>query len=190
MCLSAPPGELALSAPSPLDQPAQSVDQRLKMASWLIDAEDRGVDVIYNAVTTQDLDALTRLGRYDLTVVAAGKGELVAMFDRDAERSVFTTRSAGWPSRTSTGWRRTRNGRTRTCGFHAIPGLGELFVIPALTAGGPVRHPVLGGGAGRPARPLGRRGRPDGTRGAPAPHPRPDREVPAVGARARRRRSS
>ena len=135
--LSAPPGELALAAPSPLDRPAQSVDQRVKMARWLIDAEDRGVDVVYNSVTTQDLDALTQLGRYDLTVVAAGKGDLVAMFDRDDERSVFRTPQRGLAVAYVHGLAPDPKWPAPHVGFHAIPGLGELFVIPALAAGGP-----------------------------------------------------
>jgi hypothetical protein len=137
VCLSAPPGQLALSAPSPLDHPAQSVDQRIKMAQWLIDAEDRGVDVLYNSVTTQDLDALTQLGRYDLAVVAAGKGDLVAMFDRDDERSVFSTPQRGLAVAYVHGLAPDPMWPVPNVGFHAIPGLGELFVIPALTGSGP-----------------------------------------------------
>jgi hypothetical protein len=137
VCLSAPPGELALSAPCPLDRPAQSVDQRLKMAQWLIDAEDRGVEVLYNSVTTSDLDALTRMGRYDLTVVAAGKGELVAMFDRDDARSLFTTPQRGLAVAYVHGLAPDPKWPAPHVGFHAVPGLGELFVIPALAAGGP-----------------------------------------------------
>jgi hypothetical protein len=135
--LSAPPGELAFGAPCPLDAPAQSVDQRVKMAQWLLDAEDRGVDVVYNSVTTQDLDALTQLGRYDLTVVAAGKGELVAMFDRDDERSVFTSPQRGLAVAYVHGLAPDPKWPVPHVGFHAVPGLGELFVIPGLTNSGP-----------------------------------------------------
>jgi hypothetical protein len=135
--LSAPPGELAFGAPCPLDAPAQSVDQRVKMAQWLLDAEDRGVDVVYNSVTTQDLDALTRLGRYDLAIVAAGKGELVAMFDRDDERSVFTSPQRGLAVAYVNGLAPDPKWPVPHVGFHAIPGLGELFVIPGLTGSGP-----------------------------------------------------
>ena len=135
--LSAPPGELAFGARCPLDAPAQSVDQRVKMAQWLLDAEDRGVDVVYNSVTTQDLDALTRLGRYDLAIVAAGKGELVAMFDRDDERSVFTSPQRGLAVAYVNGLAPDPKWPVPHVGFHAIPGLGELFVIPGLTGSGP-----------------------------------------------------
>jgi 2-polyprenyl-6-methoxyphenol hydroxylase-like FAD-dependent oxidoreductase len=137
VALSAPPGELALSVPAPLDRPAQSVDQRVKMAQWLIDAEDRGVDVVYHTVTTEDVDALTALGRYDLTVVAAGKGDLVAMFDRDDERSVFTTPQRALAVAYVHGLAPDPRWPAPHVGFHAVPGIGELFVIPAVTGTGP-----------------------------------------------------
>ncbi|GAA2695341.1 styrene monooxygenase/indole monooxygenase family protein [Actinoplanes palleronii] len=137
VALSAPPGQLALEITAPLDRPAQSTDQRIKMARWLQDAEERGVDVIYNAVTTQDLDAITQLGRYDLTVVAAGKGDLVAMFDRDPSRSQYSEPQRGLAVAYVHGLEPDPKWPVPHVGFHAVPGLGELFVIPALTHTGP-----------------------------------------------------
>jgi hypothetical protein len=135
--LSAPPGTLALDVICPLDAPASSVDQRLKMAGWLEEAEQRGADVVYNAATTEDLDVLTRTGRYDLVVVAAGKGELVAAFDRDPERSPWTTPQRGLALAYVHGLEPDPRWPEPHVGFHAVPGLGELFVIPALTLTGP-----------------------------------------------------
>src|SRR3569833_4222224 len=79
--LSAPPGTRALTFNGPWDEFSQSVDQRLKMAGWLELFEQEGGSVIYQGVTTSDLDGLAAIGRYDLIIVAAGKGELVGMFD-------------------------------------------------------------------------------------------------------------
>jgi 2-polyprenyl-6-methoxyphenol hydroxylase-like FAD-dependent oxidoreductase len=135
--LSVEKGQLALAVNAPLDRPAQSTDQRLKMARWLQDAEERGVEVIYNAATTQDLDAITQLGRYDLTVVAAGKGDLVAMFDRDPERSPYAEPQRGLAVAYVHGLAPDPEWPEPHVGFHALPGLGELFVIPALTHSGP-----------------------------------------------------
>ena len=137
VALSAPPGQLALDVVCPLDYPAQSTDQRLKMAAWLEEAEKRGGDVIYNAATTEDLDTLTRMGRYDLAVVAAGKGELVAAFDRDPARSPWTAPQRGLAVAYVEGLEPDPRWPEPHVGFHAVPGLGELFVIPALTLGGP-----------------------------------------------------
>ncbi|AEV87835.1 alanine-phosphoribitol ligase [Actinoplanes sp. SE50] len=135
--LSVERGRLALAFNAPLERPAQSTDQRIKMSRWLQDAEERGVEVIYNAVTTQDLDAITQLGRYDLTVVAAGKGDLVAMFDRDPERSPYSTPQRGLAVAYVHGLEPDPAWPDPHVGFHALPGLGELFVIPALTHTGP-----------------------------------------------------
>ncbi|MBY8874220.1 FAD-binding oxidoreductase [Micromonospora sp. PLK6-60] len=135
--LSAPPGERALRIPCPLDEPAQSTDQRLKMAAWLELFEERGGTVHYQGVTTADLDGLTRLGRYDLTIVAAGKGDLVGVFDRDPQRSVHTAPQRGLAVAYVHGMAPDPLLPVPHVSFNAVPGLGELFVIPALTLSGP-----------------------------------------------------
>jgi Styrene monooxygenase A putative substrate binding domain len=135
--LSAPPGERALRIPCPLDDYAQSTDQRLKMAAWLELFEQRGGTVHYQGVTTADLDGLTRLGRYDLTIVAAGKGDLVGVFDRDAQRSVYAAPQRGLAVAYVHGMTPDPLWPVPHVSFNAVPGLGELFVIPALTLSGP-----------------------------------------------------
>lgn len=137
VALSAPPGEKALDIIAPLDSYAQSTDQRLKMATWLELFEQRGGVVHYQGVTTADLDGLTRLGRYDLTIVAAGKGELVSVFDRDPDRSVYTSPQRGLSLAYVHGLAPDPMYPEPSVGFNAVPGLGELFVIPALTLSGP-----------------------------------------------------
>ncbi|GAA0585658.1 alanine-phosphoribitol ligase [Paractinoplanes ferrugineus] len=137
VALSAPPGELALEVLARLDRPGQSTDQRLKMARWLEDAENAGLEVLYQTVSTQDLDELTALGRYDLTIVAAGKGDLVAAFDRDPQRSPNTVPQRGLAVAYVNGLAPDPKWPEPHVGFHALPGLGELFVIPALTGTGP-----------------------------------------------------
>jgi hypothetical protein len=135
--LSAPPGQRALSIPAPLDDYGQSTDQRLKMAAWLELFEERGGTVHFQGVTTADLDGLTRLGRYDLTIVAAGKGELVSVFDRDASRSPYSAPQRGLAVAYVHGLGPDSTWPVCNVGFNAVPGLGELFVIPGLTLSGP-----------------------------------------------------
>ncbi|MCP3787096.1 FAD-binding oxidoreductase [Micromonospora sp. A3M-1-15] len=135
--LSAPPGERALRIACPLDEPAQSTDQRVKMADWLELFEVRGGTVLYQTVTTSDLDGLARLGRYDLTVVAAGKGDLVGVFDRDPARSVYEAPQRGLAVAYVHGMAPDPLLPVPHVSFNAVPGLGELFVIPALTHSGP-----------------------------------------------------
>lgn len=89
VAVAAEPGVQALSFYGPWDHPGQSVDQRVKMAAWLELFEERGGRVIYHSVMTSDLAGLAPL--YDLTIIAAGKGEIVELFDRDATRSRYTS---------------------------------------------------------------------------------------------------
>src|SRR4051812_31997001 len=87
LTVAGPPGSVALSFLGPWDEYAQSIDQRVKMAGWLELFESRGGRVVYHGVMTSDLEGLTAL--YDLTIIAAGKGELVELFDRDPRHSPY-----------------------------------------------------------------------------------------------------
>ncbi|QMU77631.1 FAD-binding oxidoreductase [Streptacidiphilus sp. PB12-B1b] len=118
-----------------LDGPAQSVDQRVKMPAWLELFAERGGKVVVNGVTVSDLDLLVR--GYDLTLVAAGKGELVSMFARNPERSPYTApqRALAVSYVHGLGPRPEHDFAAVRCNL--VPGVGELFVIPALTLSGP-----------------------------------------------------
>ncbi|TQF02433.1 FAD-binding oxidoreductase [Kitasatospora acidiphila] len=118
-----------------LDGYAQSVDQRIKMAGWLEAFEQRGGKVVVHGVTVSDLDYFSR--RYDLVVVAAGKGELVSMFGRDDSRSPYSTpqRALAVAYVHGLGPRPEHDFKAVRCNL--VPGVGELFMIPALTVSGP-----------------------------------------------------
>jgi hypothetical protein len=118
-----------------LSGPAQSVDQRVKMPAWLELFAERGGKVVVNGVTVSDLDLLVR--GYDLTLVAAGKGELVSMFARNPERSPYTApqRALAVSYVHGLGPRPEHDFPAVRCNL--VPGVGELFVIPALTGSGP-----------------------------------------------------
>jgi 2-polyprenyl-6-methoxyphenol hydroxylase-like FAD-dependent oxidoreductase len=136
LSVAGPDGSRALDWVSELDEKAQSVDQRVKMAGWLESLEDHGGTVVYHGVTTSDLDALTKL--YDLTIVAAGKGELVQLFDRDPERSPYTSPQRVLSVSYVHGMApRPEHPDLAAVRFNAVPGVGELFMIPAYTLSGP-----------------------------------------------------
>jgi hypothetical protein len=136
LSVSAPPGERVLNVLAPLDEYASSTDQRLKMAAWLELFEDRGGLVHYQGVTTADLDGLTRMRRYDLTIVAAGKSDLVGVFDRDPLRSTFDSPQRGLAVAYVHGLAPDPLFDRTKIEINVVPGYGELFVIPGLTHGG------------------------------------------------------
>jgi hypothetical protein len=129
-------GSLALNWYGIWKGPAQSVDQRVKMAVWLELFEERGGKVVIHGVTTADLNSLATM--YDLVVVAAGKGEIVELFDRDAERSEHSR-----PQRVgSVSYVHGVESRPEQPGIDDVwlsvaPGVGELINIPGYTKSGP-----------------------------------------------------
>lgn len=117
-------------------RPGADIDQRVKMSHWLRLFEERGGNLIIHSVTVSDLDKLASM--YDLVIVAAGKGELVGMFDRDPSRSPYTV-----PQRVlSVVYVNGFEAHATRPGDHAVdlnllPGKGELIIMPALTVTGP-----------------------------------------------------
>ena len=115
---------------------AQSVDQRVKMSGWLEEFENRGGRVVIHGVTVSDLDRLA--ARYDLTIIAAGKGELVNMFARDQDRSAFTEPQRSLAVVYVNGIQaRPEYPGTPAVSMNFVEGLGEIYVLPALTTSGP-----------------------------------------------------
>jgi NAD(P)-dependent dehydrogenase (short-subunit alcohol dehydrogenase family) len=116
--------------------PAQSIDQRVKMAAWLDLFEDRGGNLIFHGVTTGDLDSLA--GRYELVIVAAGKGELVQLFDRDPENSPYTKPQRALSVSYAHGAEsRPERPGTTDVWMNIVPGICEIINIPGYTLSGP-----------------------------------------------------
>ncbi|MFX1676348.1 FAD-binding oxidoreductase [Paraburkholderia sp. A2WS-5] len=135
------PGRKLIDWSARLTRPAQSVDQRVKMSAWLEAVVQRGADVRISDVGVPEMEELAR--SHDLVLLAAGKGEIVNLLGRNAERSPFDK-----PQRAlaltyvkgmtpSTPYSRVR--------FNLIPGVGEYFAFPALTTNGPCEIMVFEG---------------------------------------------
>lgn len=133
--VSDPPGTPALSFVGPWDEYAQSVDQRVKMAGWLELFEARGGRVVYHGVMTSDLEGLASL--YELTIIAAGKGELVELFDRDPRRSPYDRPQRALACIYVHGMTPRPEPPEPRVGINVTPGIGELFTIPGYTTSGP-----------------------------------------------------
>jgi styrene monooxygenase A-like protein len=135
LSIAGPDSSRVLDWVAKLDGYGQSVDQRVKMAGWLDLFEERGGQLIIHGVTTADLDKLA--GMYDLTVIAAGKGELVQLFDRVPERSPYTAPQRALSVVYCHGIeRRPEHPDFSAVRFNIVPGAGELFVIPCFTTSG------------------------------------------------------
>jgi hypothetical protein len=66
--------------------PGVAIDVRLQSHRWMHDLEARGGRIEIESVTVARLDEIA--AAHDLTIVAAGKGELTQLFERDDERSL------------------------------------------------------------------------------------------------------
>jgi hypothetical protein len=134
-------GEKVIDWAAPLHRPAQAVDQRLKMPAWMDAFVARGGDLRIVDVGLDELETLT--SEHDLVLLAAGKGEIVSRFERDAARSPFNTPQRALALTYVTGMA-PRTPFSRVC-FNLIPGVGEYFVFPALTLSGPCEIMVFEG---------------------------------------------
>lgn len=118
-----------------LDNYAQSVDQRVKMAGWMETFAQRGGQLVIHGAAVSDLDFFAR--RYDLVLVAAGKGELVSMFERDASRSPYDTPQRALAVSYVHGMDpRPEHADTEAVRCDLVPGVGEIFVMPTVTLSG------------------------------------------------------
>jgi hypothetical protein len=134
-------GEKVIDWAAPLYRAAQAVDQRLKMPAWMDAFVARGGDLRIVDVGLDELENLTR--EHDMVLLAAGKGEIVSRFERDAARSPFSTPQRALALTYVTGMA-PRTPFSRVC-FNLIPGVGEYFVFPALTLSGPCEIMVFEG---------------------------------------------
>ncbi|MFJ8477245.1 styrene monooxygenase/indole monooxygenase family protein [Kitasatospora sp. NPDC094011] len=133
--LVAPPATRALEFTMTLDEPAQSVDQRIKLARWLELLAERGGRVEYRSLDRAGLHELAR--RHQLTVVAAGRGDLAGIFERDPARSPFDRPQRALSCLYAHGVGAPDPAAGPRARMHALPGLGELYLQPALTLSGP-----------------------------------------------------
>jgi 2-polyprenyl-6-methoxyphenol hydroxylase-like FAD-dependent oxidoreductase len=135
--LAPAPGTRALKFFGPWSPYAMSVDQRLKMSVWLEEFENRGGRVIYHPVMTSDLAGLASM--YDLTLIAAGKGEIVDLFDRDPTRSKYEAPGRILAAIYLHGMEESPDFPPVAMRINVEPGVTELFTMPAQTMSGPCR---------------------------------------------------
>lgn len=134
--VAGPDGDRAADWLGRLDEFAQSVDQRVKTADWMEEFEANGGKLAIAGATVSDLEHLS--GLFDLVVVAAGRGEITQLFDRDAARSPYTVPQRALSLAYVHGMApRPEHPDTPAVRLNIIPGAGELFTVPSYTLSGP-----------------------------------------------------
>jgi Styrene monooxygenase A putative substrate binding domain len=139
-------GKQALYFASRLDRPGQSVDQRVKFPRWMEHFASIGGTLEIHEATVADLERYA--GEADLVIVAAGKGEIAGLFERDPGRSPYDQPMRALALTYVTGMM-PRPEYPAVC-FNLCPGVGEYFAFPALTTAGPCEIMVLEGVPGGP----------------------------------------
>ena len=147
LAVPAPDGSgKAIDWASRLDGPAQSVDQRLKIPAWMEVFEQRGGALVIQEAGVEDLERYATDS--DLVLVAAGKGDIARLFERDPARSPYEAPQRALALTYVTNMT-SRPEFSAVC-FNLIPTVGEYFVFPALTTTGPCEIMVFEGVPGGP----------------------------------------
>lgn len=147
-CVPAPDGSgaKAIDWNGKLDRPAQSVDQRVKIPRWMEELERRGGTITLRDAGIDDLEIYAK--QSDLVIVAAGKGDVTKLFERDAEKSPFDKPQRALALTYVKGM--LPRSDHSAVNFNLIPTVGEYFVFPALTVNGACDIMVFEGIPGGP----------------------------------------
>jgi len=141
-----PDGAREIEWEARLDGPAQSVDQRLKLSTWLEQLQRRGGRLVIQQASIRALEAHARA--HELVVVATGRGALGRLFAVDRRRSPYRTSQRALALTYVRGMR-PRPGFAAVS-FNTVAGVGEYFVFPALTTSGECEIMVFEGIPGGP----------------------------------------
>jgi hypothetical protein len=131
---------------APVPRPGNSVCQRVKIPRWSDEFRKLQGVLDVRPARIEDLEWLAR--HHDLLIVATGKGEIGRLFARDGERSQFDKPMRALGLTYVSGMEPTKP--DRGVSFSAVPGVGEYFVMPALTTTGECEIMVFEGLPGGP----------------------------------------
>jgi hypothetical protein len=146
LAVPAPDGGKMIDFASRLERPAQSVDQRIKMPVWMEKVEEAGAHVVLHDATVPDIERYAE--ESDLVLVAAGKGDVAQLFERDPTRSPYSAPQRALALTYVTAM--TPRPEYSAVAFNLIPTVGEYFVFPALTTSGTCEIMVFEGVPGGP----------------------------------------
>ena len=129
----------------PLEHPAHSVDQRLKIPALITEIERLGGKVVVRNAGIEDLEDLA--ATHDLVVVSTGRGGLAELFQPDPSRSPYSSPQRAVSLTYLRGVEPTEGPALR---YHSVEGVGECFTCPALSVDGPCDIYVVEGVPGGP----------------------------------------
>lgn len=144
--LRADDGGCAVHWRAPLPLPGNSVCQRVKIPRWMAEFKALGGELQVQPATVSELE--TMAAAHDLVIIATGKGDIAALFERDAKRSLYDKPQRALALTYVAGMQPTSPNRGVT--FNAAPGTGEYFVMPGLTTTGDCEIMVFEGLPGGP----------------------------------------
>ena len=113
------------------EKPSRAVDYRIYLPALMNDFTDRGGAIEYRRIEENDIQPLA--DRFDLLVVAVGKGPLGAMFGLDAAESPYRQPQRRLCVGLYTG---VAHPEPMNVTLSVTPGMGELIVIPTITFDG------------------------------------------------------
>ncbi|WP_067968574.1 styrene monooxygenase/indole monooxygenase family protein [Nocardiopsis trehalosi] len=153
-----PEGAPAFTCNGRLARPAQSIDERVKMAVWLEVFAERGGRVVLHGATVTDLDRLATM--YDLTIVATGHSGLSDVFPVDRSRP--TARMPRVATAIAYIEEDPRHPDPDAVGVDIVPGLGHVIGWSGFSVNGRCRMLAVTGAADGPLARLPRRVTPEG----------------------------
>tara|TARA_R110000824_G_scaffold315042_1_gene502001 strand:+ start:23995 stop:25230 length:1236 start_codon:yes stop_codon:yes gene_type:complete len=123
-----------LNVPEPLHfpgsfaKPSRAVDYRIYLPSLMKDFIERGGNIEYRSIGEDDIQPL--VNRFDLLVVAVGKGPLGSLFEHNVDESPFQQPQRRLSVGLYTG---VAHDEKKNTTLSITPGIGELLAIPTLT---------------------------------------------------------
>lgn len=114
------------------ERPAQSVDQRVKAPAWIDLFASRGGRLQIAEAGVRELEELS--DTHDLVILAAGKGEIVNLFERNAAQSMFDKPQRILGLLYVKGMK--ESARPGSGCIDVAPGVGEYVSFSALTTSG------------------------------------------------------
>jgi hypothetical protein len=145
-------GGLTSDIAAALDKAGNSVDQRLKISTWLEIFRQRGGKLCFGQLSSSELETIS--DSFDLTIVCAGKfrGDLGDLFPRDPDRSRHdSVQRIG--AVVSIHGRQQELSSAVGAAFEewtVVPGIGDFFAIPAYSEHGSCHVVCMEGFVGGP----------------------------------------